>query len=142
MIWIRLRLSVYEQLETMDGGQYDWAQLSVGSGRRVMNMNWSQQRRLACRSQSGFTLIELLMALAIISLMAGIAVFAVGRARENATRNACLSERGAFQVASDAAELDSGDIRSYLQPSGRFFEASGTTGFAPRATSPLDADCD
>lgn len=96
------------------------------------------------RGQGGFTLIELLMVTSIIAILVGVAVFAVGRTRENATKNACHSERLVFETASNATSLDpSNDIRSYLQTDqGLYFEVSGLQSFARTATSPLDVNCE
>lgn len=44
-----------------------------------------------CRPRRGFTLIELLTTVAVIGILAGLSVFAVGRARESAKRAACAS---------------------------------------------------
>ncbi|MEI2638280.1 MAG: prepilin-type N-terminal cleavage/methylation domain-containing protein [Microthrixaceae bacterium] len=58
------------------------------------------------RGQAGFTLIEMLIATAIISILAGVAVFAVGKAKDNAHKNACLTERRAFETALNTAEIE------------------------------------
>ncbi|MFZ4434645.1 MAG: type II secretion system protein, partial [Microthrixaceae bacterium] len=43
------------------------------------------KKRAAMRGQSGFTLVELLVAVAILAILAGTAVFAVGSLTDNAT---------------------------------------------------------
>ncbi len=95
------------------------------------------------RGQSGFTLIELLIVTGVLTILAGVVVFGVGRARDNAARNACETEKFTFETASNASQVEPGDnIRSYLQQdSGLYFEASGTNGFVAAAGSGYSANC-
>ena len=95
------------------------------------------------RGQGGFTLIELLMVVSIIAVLSGVVVFAIGRAQENAERNACHHEKVTFQVASDVASVEEGDdIRSYLKTEqGVYFQVSGSS-FVAVAGSGYTADCE
>ena len=75
----------------------------------------------------GFTLVEIMIVVAIIGLLASIAIPHLGRARETAYRNACISNlqqiEGAIQRWSLDMKKDEGqavaysDIRGYLQRS-------------------------
>lgn len=95
------------------------------------------------RGQAGFTLIELLIATAIISLLAGVTVFAVGRAKDNAQKNACLTERRAFETAANVSQLEGQDIRSWISSTqGQYFEVSGLNSFDRATTNPLDINCE
>jgi len=87
-------------------------------------------------------LVELLVVVGIMAVLAGVVVFSVGRAKENASRNACLHEKAVFEVAADAASVELGDdIRSYLHSEqGVYFEVSGST-FVAVAGSGYTEDC-
>ena len=99
--------------------------------------------RVRQRGQSGFTLIELLVVTSILTIMAGVVVFGVGKAKDNAASNACETERATFETAANASTVGSGDnIRSYLkQDSGLYFEVSGTNSFVAAPGSGYTADC-
>ena len=92
-------------------------------------MNMIEKRR-QMRGQGGFTLIELLVVIAILGILAGV----VGSIRQNAAVNACKTEKATFETAADAASIDSNDnIASYLKTTtGKYFQTSGTNGFASR----------
>jgi len=62
------------------------------------------KKRMAMRGQSGFTLVELLVAVAILAILAGVAVFAVGSLTDSADTAACDTERSTIQTAIAAAE--------------------------------------
>ncbi len=57
------------------------------------------KKRAAMRGQSGFTLVELLVAVAILAVLAGVAVFAVGGLTSGAGANACKTERDTILTA-------------------------------------------
>ncbi len=57
------------------------------------------KKRMAMRGQSGFTLVELLVAVAILAVLAGVAVFAVGGLTSGAGANACKTERDTILTA-------------------------------------------
>lgn len=102
-----------------------------------------RQTQVHQRGQSGFTLIELLIVTSIISILAGVVVFAVGRARDNAARNACETERLTFETASNASQVEPGDnIRSYLKTeTGLYFQVDGTNSFVAAPGSGYTAGC-
>ena len=96
------------------------------------------EQRRQMRGQGGFTLIELLVVIAILAILAGVAVFAIGGIRENANKNACLTELSTFETAADAASIEPGDeISDYLKtPTGKYFQASGATSFVASGALP------
>jgi general secretion pathway protein G len=62
-----------------------------------------QQRLRAVREgQGGFTLIELLIVIVVLGVLAGIAVFAVGNFRQNATQVACQTDQRSVETAVEA----------------------------------------
>ncbi len=66
------------------------------------------KKRAAMRGQSGFTLVELLVAVAILAVLAGTAVFAVGSLTDNATTAACDTEAKTVKTAAAAYKVDAG----------------------------------
>jgi prepilin-type N-terminal cleavage/methylation domain-containing protein len=61
------------------------------------------EKRKAMAGQGGFTLIELLVVVAILGVLAGVAVFAVGNLRGDAETAACKTEKETVQSAIGAA---------------------------------------
>jgi prepilin-type N-terminal cleavage/methylation domain-containing protein len=72
------------------------------------------QKRQQMRGQSGFTLIELLVAIAILGILAGVAVFAVGRLTDNADTAACTTEKKTVETAIDASKAVDGTYPTTL----------------------------
>ncbi len=71
------------------------------------------KKRMAMRGQSGFTLVELLVAVAILAILAGVAVFAVGNLTSGAATNACEVERDTLVTAANAAIAKNGVDTAY-----------------------------
>jgi type IV pilus assembly protein PilA len=61
------------------------------------------KKRAAMRGQGGFTLVELLVAVAILAILAGVAVFAVGSLTSDSAVSACKTEADTIRVAINAA---------------------------------------
>ena len=61
------------------------------------------EKRKAMAGQGGFTLIELLVVVAILGVLAGVAVFAVGSLRGDAEVAACKAEKETVQSAVGAS---------------------------------------
>ena len=66
------------------------------------------KKRMAMRGQSGFTLVELLVAVAILAILAGVAVFAVGSLTSNSGIAACDTEASTIKTAIAAAGANNG----------------------------------
>ncbi len=62
--------------------------------------------RARMRGQGGFTLIELLIVIAILGILAGVVVYAVGGSTESAKKNACTTERDTIDTALEAYKAD------------------------------------
>jgi general secretion pathway protein G len=62
------------------------------------------ENRRRMRGQGGFTLIELLIVIAILGILAGVVVFAVGNVTDNADTKACELERRTIKTAIEAAK--------------------------------------
>lgn len=69
-----------------------------------MNMIEKRKRSMG---QGGFTLIELLVVVAILAILAGVAVFAVGNLTDDADSNACKVEKDTIKTAIAAADATS-----------------------------------
>jgi prepilin-type N-terminal cleavage/methylation domain-containing protein len=70
------------------------------------------KQRAAMRGQGGFTLVELLVAVAILAILAGVAVFAVGNLTSGANEAACETEAQTIKTAVAAANAtpDENDV--------------------------------
>ena len=68
--------------------------------------NNSTQRRH--RGQSGFTLIELLIVIAILGILGGVVIFAVGGTTDSARKSACSIDRASIETALEAFKGDKG----------------------------------
>lgn len=60
------------------------------------------------QKKSGFTLVEIMIVVAIIGLLAGIAIPAFIRARENSQTTVCLNNLRQIDAAKDQWSMDSG----------------------------------
>jgi general secretion pathway protein G len=67
---------------------------------RVLN------ERMKARGQGGFTLIELLIVIAILGILAGVVVFAVGGVNDTAQEKACEIEGKSIETAIQAYIAD------------------------------------
>jgi prepilin-type N-terminal cleavage/methylation domain-containing protein len=76
-------------------------------------MNFIEQRKRQ-RGQGGFTLIELLVVVAILGILAGVAVFAVGGLRTEADSNACEVEKSTIKTANAAANATTATTDTYV----------------------------
>jgi prepilin-type N-terminal cleavage/methylation domain-containing protein len=62
--------------------------------------------RMRNRGQGGFTLIELLVVVAILAILGGVAVFAVGNLTGEAEESACVIELRTIKTAIEAHRAD------------------------------------
>lgn len=62
--------------------------------------------RMKARGQGGFTLIELLVVVAILGILAGVVVFAVGNLTDDAETSACEIEERTVKTAASAADTE------------------------------------
>ncbi len=101
------------------------------------------KKRAAMRGQSGFTLVELLVAVAILAILAGVAVFAVGNLTEGAAQNACEVERDTLVTAANAAIAKNGadtDYADYLDGSLKYWSYSATNSGTAATPSAVTAE--
>jgi general secretion pathway protein G len=66
-------------------------------------------RTRGAAARVGFTIIELLVVVVILSLLAVVMVFAVGRSGGDAQRHACAAERARVENAIEAYKAKTGD---------------------------------
>lgn len=100
------------------------------------------EKRKAMAGQGGFTLIELLVVVAILGILGGVAVFAVGNLTGDAERSACNLERRTLATAISAANSSASTTdtaASFLQTgtSLKYFTVAG----ARVGTVPTTAQC-
>jgi len=65
-------------------------------------------KRVNTAREDGFTLIELLIVIVILGILAGIVVFAVGTAKDDAESSACKSEYKTVVTAQEAHKAKTG----------------------------------
>lgn len=82
------------------------------------------------KGQAGFTLIELLVVVVLLGILSGIAVFAVGNARDKAIVEACRSQQAQLLKALDLF---------YIDNNGTWPATTATTPIGPSATTALSA---
>ena len=70
--------------------------------------------RRAAAGQGGFTLIELLIVIAILGILAGVVVLAVGGVSDSAQTKACEIEGKSMETAAVAFKADHGDYPATL----------------------------
>jgi len=66
------------------------------------------------RGQGGFTLIELLIVIAILGILAGVVVYAVGGSTDKAKKSSCTTERDTIDTALEAYKADVGTYPANL----------------------------
>jgi len=66
------------------------------------------ERRRQMGSDRGFTLIELLIVIAILGILAGVVVFAVGGTTDSAKKSACKIDKASIETAAEAYKADQG----------------------------------
>ncbi len=67
---------------------------------------WTVRHRLSLRGQGGFTLIEMLVVIALLSIVAGVVVMAMGGITTKANDSACSAERHLIETAIEAYHID------------------------------------
>lgn len=76
------------------------------------------------KQSQGFTLIELLVVVVLLGILSGIAVFAVGNARDKAVAQACKSQQAQLLKAIDLYYIDNGG--NWPKLAGTAYRASST----------------
>ncbi len=87
--------------------------------------------------QGGFTLIELLIVIAILGILAGVVIFAVGGTTESARRSACSIDKASIETALEAFKGDQGGYPTAAQ--GLAILNTGTPQYLKKVT-PSDWD--
>ncbi len=82
------------------------------------------KKRAAMRGQGGFTLVELLVAVAILAILAGVAVFAVGNLTSQSGVAACRTEGDTLRTAAQSAEVTGDPVSTYLEGTLKYFNAA------------------
>ena len=84
-------------------------------------------KRLNEGRQSGFTLIELLIVIAILGILAGIVIFAVGNSKSDATDAACKANQKTVATAAEAYKAKNGSYPTSITTTGFLTDTSGRT---------------
>lgn len=72
----------------------------------LRDISWKGIPMRMPKSSHGFTLIELLVVVVLLGILSGIAVFAVGNARDKAVAEACRSQQAQLLKALDLYYID------------------------------------
>lgn len=91
------------------------------------------------RSDRGFTLIELLVVIVLLGILSGIAVFAVGNARDKAIAQSCRSQQAQLLKALDLYYIDNKGKWPAISSVQYTAETAKTTGLTFTAASLKDA---
>ena len=89
--------------------------------------------RAQMRGQGGFTLIELLIVIAILGILAGVVVYAVGGTTDTAKKQACKTGKQTIETAAEAYKADKATypdsitdlVGSYIKKDTKDFTTSG-----------------
>jgi prepilin-type N-terminal cleavage/methylation domain-containing protein len=79
----------------------------------------------AQRDQNGFTLIELLIVIAVLGILSGIAIFAVGSTKKDAASTACKTD---FKSIALSAEAVNTKIATYPTTNADLLKSGGKGG--------------
>jgi len=86
------------------------------------------------RVEHGFTLVELLIVVAILGILSGIVVFAVGNLTATAQSNACASEKSTIGTALEAFKAQTGAYPAASGGNTAMDFLTGAHGATPPAT--------
>jgi len=84
--------------------------------------------------EHGFTLVELVIVVAILGILAGIVVFAVGNLTANAQSNACATEKSTIGTALESFKAQTGAYPSASGGNTAMDFLTGAHGATPPAT--------
>ncbi|MDQ1689523.1 MAG: ral secretion pathway protein [Frankiaceae bacterium] len=92
-------------------------------------------KRLGDSRQSGFTLIELLIVIAILGILAGIVIFAVGNSKSDADTAACSANKKTVATAAEAYKAKTGAYPATIDASGFLTDTSSMSATATASYS-------
>lgn len=101
---------------------------------------WSSGRVVSRHPRRGFTLVEVLVTIGIITILAGIALYAVIRAQRSARGTAIQFQLQALSTGIDAYRADfDGELPVYIYPNGNPIPDTGAFALCRALFSPADA---